>query len=393
MFRQVFDDRYAGPRVALVVLSGIGYLVFRSLPHDHLHMVDWILDGAAMLLCAFLVRWPVTAAVALAVLVTLGIPLSHTSPVVPMVAASWSALEVTLRRPARPALTAVGCLSAIYLAAVLRNGISFLPDALFSACSLIGGPALIGVNIRTSRQLAATAQQAVQVEREQRAAQVQAARSAERTSIARELHDVVAHHVASIVLRVAVARHVLDDADPQVTLVLDDVHATGSAALADLRQLVTVLRDPAASPTDPATATVDPQSLPAALQAAVGRARRAAITVDAAVDPAIAHVDAVRALAVLRLTQEGLTNVARHAGTSATARLSVSMDDAGAIQWELTDDGGIGRPGPVPAGSGHGLTGLRERVEVLGGRLEAGPRADGRGWRVTSRLPAPAVAS
>jgi len=392
VIRHVFDDRYAGRRIALLIVSGVGYLVFRSLPHDHLRTVDWILNAVALVLCALVVRRPTTAAVALATLVTIGTPLSHVTPVMPMVAASWSGLEATLRRPARPALLAVGSLSVIYLAPVLRDGVSVLPAALFSVGTLIGGPALIGVNLRSTRQLAATAQQAVQVERAQRAAQVEAARSAERVSIARELHDVVAHHVASIVLRVAVARHVLDDADPRIAHVLDDVHATGSAALADLRRLVILLRDPAVSPADPATTTVDPRSLPAALDAAVGQARNAAIIVDAAVDPAIADVDAVRALAVLRLTQEGLTNVARHAGTPAGARLSVTVDDTGAVCWELTDDGGTGRPGPVPAGSGHGLTGLRERVEVLGGRLEAGPAPDGRGWRLASRLPAPAVA-
>ena len=392
MIRQVFDDRYAGRRIALIVLSGVGYLVFRSLPHDHLQTADWVLDGGAMVLCTLLVRRPATAAVGLAALVAIGLPLSHVTPVVPMVAASWSGLEVTLRRPARPALLAVGALGLVYLTPVLRDGWSALPSALFSGGTLIGAPALIGVQLRTSRRLAESAQLAVQVEREQQAARVEAARFAERASIARELHDVAAHHVASIVLRVGVALHVLEGADPRVIQVLDDVHATGTAALADLRQLVTVLRDAAASPTDPAAVTVDPRSLPAALGAVVGRARSAAIAVDAAVDPAIADVDAVRALAVLRLTQEGLTNVARHVGTPARARLSVAVDGAGAVCWELTDDGGSGGPGPLPPGSGHGLTGLRERVEVLGGQLEAGPGPGGTGWRLASRLPAPGAA-
>jgi signal transduction histidine kinase len=95
---------------------------------------------------------------------------------------------------------------------------------------------------------------------------------------------------------------------------------------------------------------------------------------------------------VLRLTQEALTNVAKHAGTSALTRLSVSVVD-GAVRWEVSDNGRGWGPAAVPPGGGHGITGMRERVEVLGGQLEAGPT--GAGWRVRTVLPAvvPAPAS
>jgi signal transduction histidine kinase len=91
---------------------------------------------------------------------------------------------------------------------------------------------------------------------------------------------------------------------------------------------------------------------------------------------------------VLRLTQEALTNVAKHAGASALARLTVSVLD-GAVHWEVSDDGGGWVPAAVPSGGGHGITGMRERVEVLGGHLEAGPT--GAGWRVRTVLPAAAT--
>lgn len=95
-------------------------------------------------------------------------------------------------------------------------------------------------------------------------------------------------------------------------------------------------------------------------------------------------------MAVLRLTQEALTNVAKHAGTSAVARLVVAVRD-GAVHWEVADTGRGGVPAVVPAGGGHGITGMRERVEVLGGRLETGPTDTG--WRVRTVLPAAAAAS
>jgi signal transduction histidine kinase len=87
---------------------------------------------------------------------------------------------------------------------------------------------------------------------------------------------------------------------------------------------------------------------------------------------------------VLRLTQEALTNVAKHAGPAARASLRVDVTD-GDVLWSVTDDGGGVVPG-LPSGGGHGLTGMRERVEVLGGRLTAGPAAGG--WRVETVLPA-----
>jgi hypothetical protein len=110
--------------------------------------------------------------------------------------------------------------------------------------------------------------------------------------------------------------------------------------------------------------------------------------VDADIDPSVGTLDAARGLALLRLTQEALTNVAKHAGPTANARLRATVL-AGDLHWEVTDDGGDIGPAtqPVPPGGGHGLTGMRERVEVLGGTLAAAPTGAG-GWRVATTLPA-----
>ena len=140
---------------------------------------------------------------------------------------------------------------------------------------------------------------------------------------------------------------------------------------------------------DAAITAIEPGSLPAALGAAVDTARRTGLTVEAEIDEAVRTIDAVRGLAVLRLTQEALTNVAKHAGPAARARLRVAVDDE-AVSWEVIDDGGSENGGSKAGGSrvlggGHGLIGMRERVEVLGGRLTAGP--EGGGWRVGTVLP------
>jgi signal transduction histidine kinase len=111
--------------------------------------------------------------------------------------------------------------------------------------------------------------------------------------------------------------------------------------------------------------------------------------VEADLDPAVGSLDAVRGLAVLRLTQEALTNVAKHAGPSALARLLVSVVD-GVVHWEVSNNVGGWVPAGVPSG-GHGSTGMRERVEVLGGQLDVGPTDAG--WRVRTVLPAVASAA
>jgi signal transduction histidine kinase len=118
----------------------------------------------------------------------------------------------------------------------------------------------------------------------------------------------------------------------------------------------------------------------------VDTARRSGLVVDAEIAPSVGRLDAARGLAVLRLTQEALTNVAKHAGPAARVRLCVAVT-GGDVRWEVTDDGGSAGVREAPPGGGHGLTGMRERVEVLGGRLDAGPA--GGGWRVRTVLPEP----
>lgn len=166
------------------------------------------------------------------------------------------------------------------------------------------------------------------------------------------------------------------------------MHATGSAALADLRRLLILLRDPHAPVGDAAVMSIEPAALPAGIAAAVDRARGGGVTVETAVDPAVSTLDAIRSLAVLRLVQEGLTNVARHAGPDAHARVSVTMRGP-VLECEVTDDGN-GADHKSPPGTGHGIIGMRERVDVIGGTFEAGPTTTG-GWRMRAALPPPAT--
>jgi len=375
---RLFDRRHTWLRMVLLDLSGVAYLVFGHPTDGPPDTRQWQLAVLAFVCVVALCRWPVPNFLVQAGLLAIAICVLH-DDTINRVGTSWALVEVALWA-ARP-LTIWLCtalLFGIYLVFDVTSAAGSERSEIFGVLLLpVGLPLLLGLVIRTTRELGRQAQ--LRAESEGRAARVD-----ERGAIARELHDVVAHHVASMVLRAGVARHVLPELDPRVAEVLDDVHATGTTALTDLRRLVEVLRDPAGVRDDAAITAIEPGSLPAALGAAVDTARRTGLTVEADIDEAVGAIDAVRGLAVLRLTQEALTNVAKHAGSAARARLRVTVDDD-EVSWEVTDEGGSEAGGSDAPGGGHGLIGMRERVEVLGGELTAGP--SGTGWRVGTVLP------
>ncbi|MDH6463778.1 signal transduction histidine kinase [Micromonospora sp. A200] len=384
---RLFDARDTFARMLLLDLSGVGYLVFGAHAGRSPTTTQWILALVAFAVGLVCHRRALVNLVAQAALLAVAIQLVDDTTI-NQVGASWALLELAMRAD-RPRLIwlAAGLLAAVDLTDSIGDPFRRFLSGVFGLTVEVGVPLLLGLVIRTTRELGRQAEERAAAEQRRRESESRAARADERSAIARELHDVVAHHVASMVLRVGVARHVLTELDPRVGEVFDDVHGTGTAALADLRRLVAVLRDPDGVRGDAALTAIEPAALPAALGAAVDRARQAGVTVEADIDPAVGSLDAVRGLAVLRLTQEALTNVAKHVGTSARARLAVSVVD-GAVHWEVRDDGRGRVPAAVPPGGGHGITGMRERVEVLGGRLEAGPT--GAGWRVRTVLPAAA---
>ncbi|MCG5463414.1 histidine kinase [Micromonospora sp. MED01] len=387
---RLFDVRDTLVRMVLLDLSGLCYLLF--VPHSTSTPTtpQWILAVLAFAVALAAHRRPVVNLVAQAALLTVAICLVDDFTI-NQVGASWALLEITMRarRPRTIWLSAV-LLVVVDLTDSVGDTARQVASGVVGLALEVGVPVLLGLVIRANRELSRQAVERAVAEQRQHESESRAARADERSAIARELHDVVAHHVASMVLRVGVARHVLTDLDPRVGEVFDDVHGTGTAALAELRRLVAVLRNPDGVRGDAALTAIEPSALPAAIGASIDRARQAGVTVEADLDPAIDSLDAVRGMAVLRLTQEALTNVAKHAGTSALAHLVVAVRD-GSVHWEVADNGRDGVPAGVPVGGGHGITGMRERVEVLGGRLEAGPT--GTGWRVRTVLPAVAAAA
>jgi signal transduction histidine kinase len=206
--------------------------------------------------------------------------------------------------------------------------------------------------------------------------------TAERVRIARELHDVVAHSMSVIAMHAGTGRLAADRDPGAARRALEVAERVSREALAELRRLVTVLRDV----DDPVPALAPAPGLPD-VHRLVAEVAAAGVTVDVYTDGDLRAVPGGVSLAGYRIVQEALTNVVRHA-SPARVQLTVRVGD-GAVTLEVVDDGAR-VAGPVPgaagAGSGHGTIGMRERAAVYGGDLESGPRPGG-GWRVAARLP------
>ncbi|MBF6171757.1 histidine kinase [Nocardia blacklockiae] len=363
------SERSIPVRLAVLLALAVGCLLWLSTTAT---LVDWMIGVSAVLATVVGVRRPLTASLLTTGLLALGFVFGDTGPVVAKVAAGVALTELAARRGTWQTWCAAAALAGAYL----LHPAGGAGATGYRAVVMAGLPLVIGGLLRGALDSAARARRAADELARQRAAEVAAARSAERTALARELHDLIAHHVSSTVLRVGVARHALPDAPAAVREVLDDIHASGKETMADLRKLVTILRDPEGA----GEAFVAPGDLPAAIEAAVTRTRRLGPSVAAEIGD-VAGVSALAALAVLRLTQEGLANVVEHGGPEAAARLVITVDDG--VEFALTNT--------CPAretstgATGVGLIGLAERVELLGGALTAGPSPEG--WRLAARLP------
>jgi signal transduction histidine kinase len=241
---------------------------------------------------------------------------------------------------------------------------------VFSA-GLIGlAPWLAGRATRARRLRS----EALERERDQRA---RAAASEERQRIARELHDVVAHGVVLMVLQAQGARRILDHDRERAREALEAIEETGQTALAEIRRSLGVLRD------DSAPAELAPQRSLDDLGALVDEMREVGLQVDLRVrGPRRELRDGVDRSAY-RIVQEALTNTIKHAGLVPT-HVTVSYEPDSLV-LEVADEGG-GAAGDGDGGAGQGLAGMRERVRLHGGELDAHPVA-GRGFVVRARIP------
>jgi signal transduction histidine kinase len=255
-------------------------------------------------------------------------------------------------------------------------------------------PFALGRADALSRQRAAARENALRgTEQAHREATATAVRT-ERTRIARELHDVVAHEITVMTLQAEGARRALGDANPAVTEALHTIGASGRNGLAEMNRMIGVLRDTsegesgeAAVGTAFAPAAVshlDPMPALASLPSLARQVEDAGLPVDLQVR-GNAHVPAGVELSAYRIVQESLTNALKHAGSNTKATVVVDRQPS-AVTVTVEDDGRGAIADAMSTGGGHGLAGMRERVLSLGGSIDIGPRPGG-GFRVTAVLP------
>jgi signal transduction histidine kinase len=197
----------------------------------------------------------------------------------------------------------------------------------------------------------------------------------ERARIARELHDVVAHNVSMMVVQAGAERRVLEHANGSTREVLETIEQIGRSALTEMRRLLGMLRSDADDPLAPQPGLDDLPTL-------VGQVREAGLPVELSVDGERRELPVGIELSAYRIVQEALTNALKHAGEAhASVRVRYGADS---LELEIVDDG-AGARAAVGSG-GHGLVGMRERVALYGGRLDAGRRPNG-GFAVRVLLP------
>lgn len=236
---------------------------------------------------------------------------------------------------------------------------------------------LIGKGMQRYRDLTTSLRaQARQLEQE-REERARLAVALERTRIARELHDVIAHSVSVMVIQAAAERKVLSEEQHRTADVLEMIERTGRQALVELRRMLGVLRK-----SDEPLLLAPQPGLPD-LDSLLDQVREAGLPVAFRVEGSRVLVPAGVELSAYRIVQEALTNALKHAGQ---ARAEVTVRYFGdRLELVVADDGGGSAEG-VRSNSGHGLVGMRERVAMLGGSLQAGPRESG-GFLVSATLP------
>ena len=237
--------------------------------------------------------------------------------------------------------------------------------------------AALGESVRTRRVIAADALERAELAERTREEEARARVDEERLRIAREVHDTVAHAIAIINVQSGVTAHLFDKRPERTREALEAIEKTSSQALREMRSILGVLRD-----------THDgrvPHPGLGQIDELIAQARHAGLDIKLESAPTTEALPSAVDSAAYRILQESITNVIRHVGsTRVTIRLLYGVDS---LELCVTNErGDTSRDGGTSAVPGRGITGMRERCALLGGDLDAGPRADG-GFAVSARLP------
>ncbi len=342
-------------------------------PVPHTPTVALLLVGAACVVLAVRRWYPAPVLVVSTACIVAYSLLGYVNGAV-LVAAPFALYTVVTRVPMLRALAfAGGTLIVLMAATAARNPFGATGGGFYLIPAMIAVALFTGTAVANQRSRIVAARDRAEEEGKRRVDE-------ERLRIARELHDIVAHTMATINVQAGVAAHVLAENPAAAGDALQAIRKSSKDGLRELRAILNVLRQAdEGDPTQPAPGLGQLDSLisnagGAGLPVTLRQSGEAAPDLPSAVD-----------LAAYRIVQESLTNVIKHAGPAATA--TVSLRYAGpALEIEVTDTGLGPAPASMTAADGHGLIGMRERATSVGGSMESGPGPDG-GYRVFATLP------
>lgn len=281
----------------------------------------------------------------------------------------------------RRAWTAAGVLIAASVVIVLSGIISDVEDigfgALVAIVTVLSVATAIGDSMWNRRAYLSEVEARAELAESERRRDAQRAVVDERTRIARELHDVVAHSMSVMVVQAGAARRMLAIDPGRAADALQTIETTGRESMQEMRRIVGVLRSDDQHSLEPQPDLRDIDDL-------VARCRAAGMDVELRFDATLDTVPAGLSLTAYRIVQEALTNVFKHAGP-ASAVVTITMDER-MLALEIVDDGRGASTALDERSAGHGLVGMRERIALYGGTLTVGPRRGG-GFAVTAELP------
>jgi signal transduction histidine kinase len=360
----------------LIVLGQIELWVSDALPGPKAVACPVMLVMTAAV--AFRRRWPLGAgSAALLANGVLGIVAGYGTSLANGVAWMCALYAIAVWTDTRRFLAGIGVLVASNFVPFLVNGATGIQDvAIFTWVPILAMVLVRGAVRGRQMQADALAARAALLEREHELRANEAV-AEERARIARELHDLVAHNVSVMVVQAGAERHALGPDQSSARDTLASIEQAGRQALVEARRLLGMLR----SRDD--GEELEPQPSVDHIDVLVEQIERAGLPVALAVEGERVPLPAGVDLCAYRIVQEGLTNALKHAGP---AHAEVVLRYAPrALDVEVRDDG-RGAPRVNGDGAGHGLIGMRERVALYGGRLEAGPR-DGGGFEIHAHLP------
>lgn len=276
-----------------------------------------------------------------------------------------------------------GACAALMIAAsasVLDRPDAFRFLTALSMMAFLIGAAAAGVLIRNRERIFVDTERRAAAAEADRLAEAERAVAKERSRIAREMHDVVAHAMSVVAVQAAAGREIVHANPDRAAEVFARIEAVGRESLTELRRMLGVLRE-----TGHDHASLSPQPGVADIAGAVAQSCASGVATELVIDGTQRPVAPGIELAAFRIVQEALTNVRKHAGrtASATVRISYQSD---VLVIEVTDDGRGAATTLAGVGTGNGLIGMRERVEIYGGEFTSGPRTGG-GYGVRAILP------